>query len=65
MPKMKTHRGAAKRFKISKSGKVVRRRAFKSHLLSSKNRKRKRHLRHVTLVSSQDSAMIRRLLPYL
>lgn len=65
MPKMKTHRGAAKRFKLSKSGKVVRRRAFKSHLLSSKNRKRKRRLRHVTLISNHDSAMIQRLLPYL
>lgn len=65
MPKIKTHRGAAKRFKLSKNGKVLRRRAYKSHLLTSKNRKRKRRLRQVTVISSQDSTMIRRLLPYL
>lgn len=62
---MKTHRGAAKRFKLSKNGKVIRHRAYKSHLLSSKNRKRKRRLRQATVISSHDSATMRRLLPYL
>jgi large subunit ribosomal protein L35 len=45
MPKMKTHRGAAKRFKVTKTGKIKRAKAFKSHILTKKTSKRKRHLR--------------------
>ncbi len=64
MPKMKTKRSAAKRFKVTGSGKIRRQRAFKSHLLSKKTRKRKRHLRKPALVSSADTQRVRRLLPY-
>ncbi len=51
MPKMKTHRGAAKRFKVSASGKVLRRHSETSHILTKKSTKRKRNLRKATLVS--------------
>jgi large subunit ribosomal protein L35 len=50
MPKMKSHRGARKRFKITGSGKVKRYKAFKSHILTKKSSKRKRHLRKGTLI---------------
>jgi len=50
MPKMKSHRGARKRFKITGSGKVKRFKAFKSHILTKKSSKRKRHLRKGTLI---------------
>jgi large subunit ribosomal protein L35 len=50
MPKMKSHRGARKRFKITASGKVKRYKAFKSHILTKKSSKRKRHLRKGTLI---------------
>ena len=49
MPKIKTNRAAAKRFRVTGSGKVKRNKGFKSHLLSSKGKKRKRHLRQGTL----------------
>lgn len=65
MPKIKTNRGAAKRFKVSKSGKVMRRRGFKSHILSTKSRKRKRRLRQPDTVSGYESKNMRRLVPYL
>ncbi|MDE0032379.1 MAG: 50S ribosomal protein L35 [Deltaproteobacteria bacterium] len=65
MPKIKTKRGAAKRFKVSKSGKVMRRRGFKSHILSTKSRKRKRRLRQAESVSSYESKTMRRLIPYM
>ena len=64
MPKLKTHRGAAKRFKKTKSGKFVRASAFKRHILSSKTTKRKRALRGTTAVSEADSAKLERMLPY-
>ena len=64
MPKIKTKRGAAKRFKVSKSGKVMRRRGFKSHILSTKSRKRKRRLRQAESVSSYEQKTMRRLIPY-
>ncbi len=64
MPKMKTHRGAAKRFKLTGSGKVVKNRAFKSHILEKKSAKRKRNLRHSAVVSDAESKRIKRLLPY-
>ena len=64
MPKMKTHRGAAKRVKRTSTGKLKRMRAFKSHILGKKDRKRKRRLRTSTLVSSADNKRINRMLPY-
>jgi large subunit ribosomal protein L35 len=51
MPKMKSHKGARKRFKITGSGKVKRMRAFKSHILTKKSSKRKRHLRKATTLT--------------
>jgi large subunit ribosomal protein L35 len=65
MPKMKTRRGAAKRFKVTASGKIKRGKAFKRHQLSCKTRKQKRHLRHATTVADVDSRAIHRLIPYL
>jgi large subunit ribosomal protein L35 len=62
--KLKTHRGAAKRFKRTKSGKFLRGSAFKRHILSSKTTKRKRQLRGLTTVSEADSAKLARMLPY-
>ena len=61
MPKMKTHRGAAKRFRRTGTGKLRRRRANRSHLLEKKSPKRKRQLRAVTDVSSSDSSALRDL----
>ena len=65
MPKMKTHSGAAKRFKKTASGKIKRNRAFKSHILEKKSSKRKRGLRQATLVSESDMKRVRTLVPYL
>ena len=64
MPKMKTHRGAAKRIKKTASGKLKRMKAFKSHILTKKDRKRKRRLRKSDLVSSADLKRMKRMLPY-
>lgn len=64
MPKMKTHRGAAKRFKVSKSGKVKYRRAFRSHILTKKSQKRKRQLRQAGYLVEADADNVKRLLPY-
>ena len=64
MPKLKTHRGAAKRFKRTGTGKIVRGKAFKSHILTSKTRSRKRHLRGTFVVSDADAKKLRRMLPY-
>ena len=63
MPKMKTHRGAAKRFKKTGSGKFVRARANKQHILTKKTTKRKRRLRQTTDVSPGDTRRLRRMLP--
>jgi len=65
MPKQKTRRGAAKRFKMTGTGKVRRARAYLRHQLSAKTRKQKRHLRQRTLVAATDAGAIKRLLPYL
>jgi large subunit ribosomal protein L35 len=62
MPKMKTHKGAKKRFKVTGSGKVKRFKAFKSHILTKKDPKRKRRLRRATLVHSGQEKMIKRLI---
>lgn len=64
MPKIKTNRGAAKRFKITGSGKVRRQKSNKSHILTKKSPKRKRNLRKSGLVDSTDMRAVRRLLPY-
>ena len=63
--KLKTHRGAAKRFKITGTGKVARSRAFGSHLLVSKSSKRKRSIKQGELVHPTDEKNIKTLLPYL
>ena len=63
MPKMKTHRGAAKRLKRSGSGKLRRHRAYASHLMGHKNAKRKRRLRSGTEIAPSDMKRIGRLLP--
>ncbi|HAM53514.1 MAG TPA: 50S ribosomal protein L35 [Nitrospiraceae bacterium] len=64
MPKLKTHRGAAKRFKITGTGKIKRSKANKSHILTGKPAKRTRGLRTGTLVAKTDRDNIKRLLPY-
>lgn len=64
MPKMKTHRGAAKRFKRTANGLFKRARAWKSHLLAHKSSKRKRRLRSPAIVSAADQKRVERLLPY-
>ena len=64
MPKLKTHRGAAKRFKRTKNGKFLRSKAFKQHILTSKTRSRKRALRGSTTVAEVDVPKLRRMLPY-
>ena len=62
MPKMKTHRGAAKRFKLTGKGRVKRRHAFKSHILTKKTTKRKRHLRHSDMTSKAEERRVLRML---
>lgn len=62
MPKMKTNRSAAKRFKVTGTGKIVRHKAGKSHILTKKRTKRKRHLRKSTTVSKADRQRVQRLL---
>jgi large subunit ribosomal protein L35 len=65
MPKMKTNRGAAKRFKVTAKGKVKHSKAYASHLLSAKTTKRKRRLRKSVVVAKRDTRSVKRLLPYL
>ena len=65
MPKMKTHRGAAKRFKKTGTGKIVRSRNNKQHILTKKSAKRKRRLRKDTLVSAVDVKRVKQMLPNL
>jgi len=62
--KLKTKRGAAKRFKLIGRGKVKRSKAYASHLLSSKTTKRKRKLRKNALVDKRESRNVKRLIPY-
>jgi large subunit ribosomal protein L35 len=64
MPKLKTHRGAAKRFKRSASGKFLRGSAFKRHILTSKSTKRKRQMRGTVVVPPADAKKLERMLPY-
>jgi large subunit ribosomal protein L35 len=65
MPKLKTSRGAAKRFKKTGTGKIKRRRGYLRHILTSKTRKQKRRLGKATVVAKTDVKHIERLLPYL
>jgi len=65
MPKIKTNRGAAKRFRKTGTGKIRRNKAFTSHILTSKTTKRKRDLRQGTVVAKADEKNIARLIPYL
>lgn len=64
MPKMKTHRGAAKRLKGTASGRLKRHKANKSHILTKKTTKRKRRLRKSDLVAKSDEKRLKKLLPY-
>jgi large subunit ribosomal protein L35 len=64
MPKLKSHRGAAKRFKKTATGKFLRPKAFKRHILTSKPTRRKRHMRGTAVVAPADAAKLRRMLPY-
>jgi large subunit ribosomal protein L35 len=65
MPKLKTHRGAAKRFTLTATGKVKRSKAFSSHILTKKTTKKKRILRRSAIVDSANHKEIKRLVPYL
>ncbi|MCK4363362.1 MAG: 50S ribosomal protein L35 [Candidatus Aminicenantes bacterium] len=64
MPKLKTHRGAKKRFKVTGKKKIVHSKAYKSHLLTKKSAKRKRKLGKRDLIKSADRSKIKRMLPY-
>ena len=65
MPKIKTRRAAAKRFKMTASGKIRRKKAFASHILTKKTPKRKKNLRKATLVDRSDFERVGKMLPYL
>ncbi|MCC5630710.1 MULTISPECIES: 50S ribosomal protein L35 [Nostoc] len=65
MPKLKTRKAAAKRFRATGTGKIVRRKAFKSHLLEHKSSNKKRSLRQSALVHERDELNVRLMLPYL
>ena len=62
MPKMKSNSGAKKRFKVTGTGKIKRKKAFHSHILTKKSPKRKRNLREQTLVDKTDEARVKRML---
>ncbi|MBQ8000454.1 MAG: 50S ribosomal protein L35 [Ruminococcus sp.] len=64
MPKIKTHSGAKKRFKLSKNGKVIRAHANKSHILNKKTTKRKRGLRKTAVTDATNARQAKRLIPY-
>ena len=64
MPKVKTHRGAAKRFSLTKSGHVKRAHAYKSHILTKKSTKRKRRLRQGAFINAVEEKNIKVLIPY-
>ncbi|HHZ17290.1 MAG TPA: 50S ribosomal protein L35 [Peptococcaceae bacterium] len=64
MPKMKTHRGAAKRFGLTATGKIKRSHAFTSHILTKKTAKRKRNLRKAAIMSAADAKRVIKLIPY-
>jgi large subunit ribosomal protein L35 len=64
MPKQKTKRSAAKRFRVTATGKIKRKKAYLSHILTSKDRKRKRHLRKPAYVAASDAKNMKKLIPY-
>lgn len=64
MPKMKTHKGSAKRFKVTGSGKVKAKKSGLRHILTSKSTKRKRALRHPSILQGKDAANVKKLMPY-
>jgi large subunit ribosomal protein L35 len=64
MPKLKTHKGAAKRFKKTGTGKVVRNHAFARHILTSKSRKRKRKLHKAVVADPSNQPALQRMIPY-
>lgn len=64
MPKMKTSRAAAKRFKVTGTGKLVRNKAYKSHILTKKSQKRKRNLRKQTVIDPSNNKNMKKILPY-
>jgi large subunit ribosomal protein L35 len=64
MPKIRTNRSAHKRFRITGTGKIRRYKAFKSHILTKKTRKRKRNLRQSAIMDDTNQPQIRRLIPY-
>ncbi len=65
MPKLKTRKAAAKRFRATGSGKIVRRKAFKNHLLEHKTSNKKRKLSKMVIVNERDEENVRLMLPYL
>jgi large subunit ribosomal protein L35 len=64
VPKIRTNRSAAKRFRVTGTGKIKRNKAYKRHILSSKGKKQKRHLRKATTVAAVEAKNIRKLIPY-
>ena len=64
MPKIKTHSGAKKRFKLTKTGKVKRAHAFKSHILNKKTTKRKRNLRKTVTADATNVSKVKKMIPY-
>ena len=65
MPKIKTNRAAAKRFKVTGTGKLKRNKAYKSHILTKKSTKRKRNLRQATITDATNVKHMKKVLPYL
>ena len=65
MPKVKTKRAAAKRFKVTGTGKLKRMKAYKSHILTKKTTKRKRNLRKLTMTDSTNEKVMKKILPYI
>lgn len=65
MPKLKTNRSAAKRFKKTGTGKLVRNKAYKSHILTKKTRKRKRNLRQDIITDTTNAKVMKKIMPYL
>jgi len=64
MPKQKTHKGAAKRFKFTATGKIKRAKAYRNHMMGHKTRKQKRNLRLGGLVSASEVAVVKKMMPY-
>ena len=64
MPKVKTNRAAAKRFKVTGTGKLKRNKAYKRHILTKKSTKRKRNLRQGAYVAASDASFAKKLIPY-